>query len=706
MTTLQNKIAFAIKGSFVDLIDRSRIGVWSCPSPRYIEKMDSGGISLQPIVSQLPAIDESGAFLIEPSDDNLVTYNLDLSQTVWQKGSNVFVTSDSIAAPDSGFFGDSITFASSALGGETQILRRELLVEAAGTYEVFWLLQLKLGSGKLAAKDVARITDDQGNVLSEIKLSALNDFQGRWQKLRTQFTAQGNQPELPVVSGGISLTNVTATTVTISASDGLAGIGIDDLVGGQITFSENAATSYEIVANDAAIGQTVIVTVQTTSLITDGITTASEVLLTKAPKVTVRLELYCESTATIAWGGVHLSEFANGIIYQAANRQLRSAADLSFQHKDNPVVGLSSFGVYLSVSAWRGDGNLADFGDFKISILNGMIRASAGTTIVAGTTALPSSFDVFVQTNPENSSLSLYVNQVLVARQSIAGFTPSLKPVIFTSTGSRTIKSVLVFTPALTDGSIDVGAIAQQEVAELFMDDPVPSSLIASHDPGFALAQVTINGVPDPSVSTAITAINTGTKVVTVSNGTGFSNGNSIQVFRGANRVGYFVITTVSGNNLTLDSVTGLNAGDVVILGEIEAATRTFCRFPFVPFIKQKILVVDSGNSRVQVSAALGFSKQRSFISTALYQDIAEVLISNVDGINNWLTVSNTDSIEVGHYIAQPFSELTIAPANYFVRFLEGNTGVVIEQKTSNGVVISNLGKTPKTVTPFIEVAL
>jgi hypothetical protein len=394
------------------------------------------------------------------------------------------------------------------------------------------------------------------------------------------------------------------------------------------------------------------------------------------------------------------------MIYQGADRTNRAASLLSYQPKDNPIVGLSSFGVFVDLKAWRGDGNIADFGDFKIKIEGKKLVVSAGNTIAATTSDLTESAKLFTQINPESSSLSVYVNGVLANKVSIAGFTPTLKPFTLTSDGVRSINCMYVVAPAIADGSAEIGQNASDDIAEIFVNNPIPSSMIAGHDPGFALAQLTVAGTSEPTINSSITAINTGTSTITVASGTGFTSNSSVQVFRGADRIGYRNTGTVSGANIPLDSVAGLKIGDTVISGELPSLSRVFARFPFVPIVNQRILAIDTGTKRVQVSAALGFTKSRAFVRTSLYQDVSEAIVTNVDSVDNWITLTSVSNMSVGNYISQPYSELAIAPANYLVRFLEGETGLLVDTKAGNGVVLVNPSKNSKAVTPFVEVAL
>ena len=101
--SVSDQVIFALKGSVVDLVDRSRVPIWSRPSSVYLEENVGGGLTLKPVMANVPAIGEDGGIYLEPANSNLVLHNLDLSQSVWQKGTNVIVSSDTIASPDSSF---------------------------------------------------------------------------------------------------------------------------------------------------------------------------------------------------------------------------------------------------------------------------------------------------------------------------------------------------------------------------------------------------------------------------------------------------------------------------------------------------------------------------------------------------------------------------------------------------------------------------
>ena len=296
--SVSDQIFFALQGSLVDLVNRSRIGLWSCPSARYLESDAAGGVTLKPIVSDLPAISEDGAIYLEPANNNLVTHNLDLSQSIWQKGTNVVVNSDSVAAPDAGFLGDKITFVGSNLGGATQILRYSLAVSSGTEHQAFWILQLAPGSGKFGANDAIRIADSDFSNIVSLNLSQLNDAPGKWSIISTSFQSPGLNPTLPTMAldDVITVSALSGVTVTLTG-DALSGIAVNQLTGAKVAFSSDPETSYTALSNTAYSSGSMSITLDAASL--PGVSVDDEVSLSPPDKELVHLELYCENTVTL-----------------------------------------------------------------------------------------------------------------------------------------------------------------------------------------------------------------------------------------------------------------------------------------------------------------------------------------------------------------------------------------------------------------------
>ncbi len=713
------KINFALRGSLIDAQGR-RIPNFSCSSPRYIAREINNSLQLLSVAAFEPAFffedgAGDGSFLLEPGGTNFLTWNLALNQNVWQKGSNVIVQGDRGPAPDNSFLGDTVTWISGT-GATQQLLRTVPNLLAARTYQV--TLYLQPTGGRCGANDVIRVTGGVVGGAVSVPLAQLNDFIGKYRVVTLSFTTAGTQPTLPVnaSTAGYSVTAVGTNTFTVS---GMSGTVANSLVGGQVSFT-TSPTLYLITANTAEASGSVTVTVSVATLTANGITTASKATFQGAPSQSCTLELYCESTFSLIWGGAQMEQgfFSTSMIYQQAERTPRAPSVLEFQSRDNPFVGLSSFGLFGELRLWLGDGNLADFGDFRLAIVNGALRVTAGATTLSDPDPLPApSVKFFVGVSAESGSLSLFVNGVLKARATLNNLKPTAKPLVYTSAGVRLWKTLVCYGQALQDGLPSLGQSAAQEVLALFNSTaPLVNPALIATSTAFNLPTVTIPAPAAATANSAISAINTGTRVVTVGSGTGFTVNDSVAIVRGvtgsANQtvILYATITAVSGANITLDSVSGIVVGDRLVKGNISTPGRAFIRFPFVPIDEQGIIAVDTGNSRVTVTSALAFViNQRTIVRNQFYQDVAELTVTAIDTINNRITLNDVSLLAVGHLISQPASETLIDPQNYTVAPLNQVSGIRVASQNGrarNGIIVENTNPWEVLVTFRIEVFL
>ena len=704
---VSDDIVLTLNTSMVDLRDR-RIPNFQRPTRVYLENEQNGSLSLSPVPANVFAVnDVDGSFYLEPGGQNLLTFNLDLSQSVWEKGSNVNVTADAAPAPDSSFLADRVTWLPSTLGGSPQLLRRAVALRPGRTYQFWGLLQPI--SGAAGVRDVFRLTSNDGSITYTTKsLSELNPHLGKYRIFHTQLTGPGTAVQVPQLQTPNGLVAVTASTFTIA----LAGITSNQIAGAFVSFSNNTTVSYRITSHTATDDSgNVVVTVDSTALVTNGVTTSSVASFAPPPDTMCWLEFYCESLFSVNFGGLflELSDYRTSAIYQGETLQTRAATQLEFQPKDNVLAGRSSFAVYFDLKTWRGNGDLLDFGDLDIYLAANKLTVKAGATTVTDPDDLPSAARCLVVCNPETASLSLFVNGVLKARQSLSGFTPTLRPFRISADGVRSYQEVVVFGRALTDGTPAIGQAGTREVAEVFAASPVPASLIAGHLPRLLLPSVTIPAAPADTANTAISAVNTGTRTLTVGLIAGFADGDAVSVIRGAART-VIVYARVSGaptgTSVVLDTVAGIQNGDRLIKAATATVGRVFQRFPIVPaFAPQTITAVNTGLRRIAVASALSFTVgQRIFIQTSRYQDVVESVIESRDTTNNFLFLGSVTDIQVGHLASQPFSETTIAPSSYVAGILEEVNGVRAEQKAANGIVLTNANPFDVIVTPYATV--
>lgn len=700
---LRDKLIFTCgEGTLIDLINRV-VPNWSRPTPVNMTREIGGSIQLEPVEAHRPAFNpNTGAFLIEPPGTNLLTWNLALNQNVWQKGSNVIVRPDTAPAPDASYLADRVLFASGT--GNTQKLLRNLSLEAATSYTLH--LILRLTGGRFGAADYVRVTGDVVGTV-ETSLTTLNGSLNQYKLLSLTFTTAGTQPTLPGNEGESSEYTITAVGTNTVTLSGLPSVAADDLVGGQVTFDTTGSTAFPITANTAQSGGSITVTVDAVDLAAAGVTTSSKATFAGPPPAACVLELYSENTASIDWGGAQLeaSPIRTSMIYQESEQRPRAGATLTVLN--SPFKDRDSMAAYIEMEEWRGDGNLFDAGNFKAWVEDGVVKASANAIAISDTAPLPATpARILLQASAESASLSLYVNGVLRARSTLTGFSGGASQLRFTSSGMRSHLRFFVFDGALLDGQTAVGEAAQQEVKELF-DSPssvLSAADIASRSPVLNLPTVTIPAPDAPTARSKITAVNTGTRVITVESGTNFSIGDAIAILRGSSVISLPVITNKATNDLTLDGLVGVKVGDFAVKGNYDRPGKASIRLPWTPIDPQIISAIDVGTRKVSVTSTLAFTRQRAFVSTSQGQDVSEVLIEAIDNTANTLTLSSIANVEVGHSIAQPAAELLISPWNYRVSLREPINGVKVAQKSQNAVVIENATVGDVSVTPLISV--
>jgi hypothetical protein len=702
----KNAINFSLEASLVDL-NSNAVANFSRSTMVHLEREVDGGVQLYPIPANSPAFySEDGAFLLEPAGINLLTWPLALNQNVWLKGSNVVIQSDEVVAPDSSYLGDRIIWAPG--NGATQLLKRTVLLNAGKSYTLSAALRSR--GTTFTNADVLRITGDVVGA-PVVSLAVLNPYPNRYrlEELTLTFKTAGQEPKLPDnphQAIDYAVTAVTNNTVTITTSSAIA---VNDLVGGQVLFSNVANKFFKVTANTGISGGSVTITLDVANLVAEGVSTSSRAILSGAAKQSVTIEFYCESTAAVDWGGIQLEErpFRTSMIYQAGEINVRSATQLSF--RNSPIANLRTFGVFAELKFWRGDGNLWDFGNFKAWIAQNKLYVQAGATVINTADNLPAQgVKIFVQVAEGSSSLSLYVNGILKARSALTGFVADLYgQLLFTSDGVRAFQRFLTTDQLLLDGQPTVGDRAGADVAEMFNDVLlIDATAISAHAPLLNLPPVTVPAPEAPIAKSTITGINTGTNIVTVGDSTGFVVSSPVTVKRGDIIIVRATVTNISGNNITLNTTAGIVIGDILIYGNVDQPGKASVRFPFDPIDQQVITAIDTGLKRLTVASSLSFSKQRAFITTTLYQDIAEVIIKDIDNTNGYLFVDNVTGISVGNIIQQPFNELVISPANYFAGLLNQIDKVAIAQKWANGLVIENRNPVPVIAQPYIRVYL
>lgn len=679
------------------------------PSFRYLEKEENGSVVLTGFPSFHPAIDpNTGSFLLQPRSSNLLTYNIDISKSIWQKGSKVSISNNvaDIKCPDGTMAADVISWANGQ--GNTQIFKRDISVDKASTYTFSAFFMLR--GGKFGANDVLSISGDIAEAKS-IKLAALNDSSAIWKTVEATFKSTGNQPTLPsdynVTTYTIS--NVSSNTITIQNCSGIIAGALKDAV---VNFVDDAQNrSYTITSNTASDTlSNVVLTLDKNTLITDQVTTSLVLRLNPPSSCIITIQLYSENNISLAWGGAQLEKlaFRTGMIYQLNEIQSRSRDSL--EYTENPVKNLSTFSIFVEIEEWRGAGNIFETSNFKIFIDdNKKINAQAGSITVISQDALPTSCSVLVQISRESSSLSIFVNNILVGKESISSFKAEDSILTLTSNGYRLYRRLIVFNGLLKDGQPNLGQNGELDVQEVFANrNIIPPSTINIINPLLLLPAMTVAAATKAAAKTDITAINTGTRVITVTDATSFPTSGLAKIIRNNALISWVLITAKTGNNITIDNVTNLQVGDFITGSQSDSPGYSSIRFPCRYDDLQLISAVNSGTLEVTLGSTLSFVRgSKVVVTTDTFQDVGEYLVTSIDNVNSKLILSAVDNIAVGHYIYQPLPgrEMRIPPALYIPFIMNDMDGVRVAIAGENGVVIENNWSVPMTVTVGIRYA-
>jgi hypothetical protein len=570
--TLPKDINFALCGSFVDRINR-RLPNYRRLSGCLVERQVNQTLVLDQIDAGTPAISaDDFAIWVEPAGDNLITYNIDLTQSVWEKGGNVTVKADFAPAPTAIYTADAIIWLFGS--GNTQVLGRNFSLAQGSSHYLRLILQCPVGS-RFGRNDVIRFSGAVSGTPG-YALSVLNDYQGQYRFVDIPFTTSGVASVSSIPTLPLSISAVTASTITIPLSGRLA----NDLTGATLVFSNAPTTIYEVASNTATSGGNIIITATVSTLVTDGVTTSSTVTLGQPTTKTVRVELYVESTASLIWGGGNLEKtnFPTSPIYQTNTRTGRAATEVVWQPRDNVIANATSFGLFADLKVWRGDGNLFDFGNWKLAIVNGQLTATVGAVTITDPDQLPVACKFYVQTSGENATTSIYVNGTLKAKASTPSFRGSTSsPVTLNSNGVRAYRSV--WTTALTqsDGQPTVGSVATGDVAFAFNNEVIGQDLIAAQDAVFVLQSVTVPASSQvfarfpfvPIDTQTISAISSNT--LSVTSALSFVTGKAYiqsNVNGTVTTVTEVVVTgintTASPNTITVASATGVSVGNTI----------------------------------------------------------------------------------------------------------------------------------------------
>jgi hypothetical protein len=675
-------------------------------------------VSVKSIKAHRPAIYENGAILIEKGANQLLAWNSDLSRTdLWIRGQYVNVYPNAALSPDGSKTAALVTW-SAVSTGAAQSLERSLSLIAEKTYTLSFLVGLQSKGGSFNETGQIRLT---GNVVpvDPIKLSVLNNFEGQYRYLSFTFKAGGQQPKLPssrvanignAESGNADTFNVldvTGANITIQSYN----VGVNDLKGGQVQFQGSDQKHLINGSSASDVNGRVVINTATPSLAAFGVTTSSKARLTGAPEQNATLSFYSESSATLLFAGAFLEEgaFPTSPIFSRGELSPRSNTEYYFYK--SPVQDLFTFGVYLQLDYWQGDGNILDLTDFRVFISGGKLGVQVGATQIMIDEALPR-FDVkvFVQVALEQTSVAVYLNKQLKANEQIPRYRGLRSRLNLTTEGLRVIKHLFFYDFLVSGGASERGKFATGDLADLFDNANlvISAEMLAALYPVLKLPTVEIPGTAAPKASGVILSLNTSTRNITVSDTSGFSVGDLAVVLRDQFQITWASVQAIPApGTLTLDNISGINvATDSIVVGNFTDPGRTSVRLPFEASASGVIDIIDPAAKTVRIPSTLSFAKGRAFILSGS-QDVKEVVVGTIDNPNQRLTLNDITDIRSGHLIAQAEYETTISPVNYEVSFMGLQPGVSLGTvKSENGFLLFNTRRGNVHVTPLVRVVM
>jgi len=707
---LRAHICLAIAGSLRDAITK-QVPVFQRPSPIYLEKEIGGSLQLESIPAFLPAFySDDGSFLIEPAGTNLILWPHAVQRQEWVKGSQVRILADRAASPDGTRTADIVSWIGGT--GSTQIIKRSLKLQPGSAYCVSFYVRLRTDGGQFGANDVLRVVGDVATTVEgdspEIGLNVLNEVPGLYQVIELVFATAGSFPVSHQIDSteSFQVTGVSSSTATLFMPS--YAIAANDLINCQLAF--DGGYTCRITANGASSAGEVLFTVDAVNLPAQGVTAGiSEAVLIGPQMAEVDLEVYSESLAAIDWGLMDLKEgtFRTSPISQTNEQTLRSATTLYYLY--NPFEGLKSFGILLDMRYWRGDGTFFDILDFYVwADEAGRLVVRFGTTDLVTPEPLPEAPTVYIQISSEYSSIAIYVDGILVARSSTSDPALEDSPFSLDSEGVRCYHKIIAFNTALTDGLVEVGQKAGGEVGQLFsqLDEVLSAGMISAQSSGILLPPVLIPGVPILA-ATAVTDLDTAAGTLTVEDATGLSNGATLFFSRSNSLRTRSKITGIAANVLSVESLAGVNIGDLAILADYDNPGRATVRLPLEaddPQVISAINDTDPDKLILSVTSVLSFEATTASVQTPEYEDIGLVQVLETNEIAQTITVTgpNVDRIEVGHVIFQPLAELLVDPQNYQVTILQAVPGVEVSRKAADSIELTSTNPADVTVNPLI----
>jgi len=678
------------------------------PSATVMEKYVDGSLTLSTYPSHVPAIDpDDGSFLLEPGRTNYLTHNYAIDHPEWIKGSSVNVQKDLVYLPNGVAKGERVSF---ALGtGATNILKRTVTLPPGRDYVLTHIVALK--GGQMTSEDVLRVT---GEVVADgiANYAVLNDYPDNYRVIQVPFRTTGSSFDLLgdlEVAEDYAVLEVTESTITLEDLSTDSGT----LNGIHLRF-DGIDGDYAVTSSQRS-GSNQILTVDPPTLVTDGVAAGDTAFLTDPQSVEVSVEMYVTSASSLDWGGMQVEEgtFRTSHIYQDREMYPRSDTLLDYRPEDNPLIGLRSFSFFIDLKEWRGDGNLATFGNVKAEVVGGKLKVTAGNVTLADTADLPDPAWIFVQVAAETSSMSAYVNGKLVNRTAVSNFAVSEGDFTLTSEGMRLFYSVALFNRIFGDGQVATGEDIAGDLATILRNRCRDFIYVSAGLANKRLPPAIVPGAEQPIAVGDITGVNTGAMSVMISDGDGFdiSAGEIAAIVErkvgvDIQEIGHVTITGKSYTAsppeaiLTLDTVSGIKVGDRISPTYVKRPGKASVRLPFSAKDTQTVQAVDLGTRKLTLGSTTSFAVDDTVVvQTAAYQDLGEHVVEAKDDVARTITLKDDiQGIDVGDLVSAIRSQTEIPPALYQVSFLRDVSKVRVAQKGTNGFVLENEAATPRLV--------
>jgi hypothetical protein len=360
--------------------------------------------------------------------------------------------------------------------------------------------------------------------------------------------------------------------------------------------------------------------------------------------IEIHIEWYIENSCTLYITGLQLEkrDFRSLFVYQ--DNEIKKVAESILYYQQSPIEGLGSFGIFFRVVGWRGNGNIIQSGDVKISLESNQLVVTKGNERYLIEQDLPQKFACFVQIATETQSINVYIDGILVWKRSLGTGTYRLAPgpMLLTTKGVRVYSLIATTNAYLEDGLIDVGQVALREVGDLFTKFFIPPELLTSAPQKFVTDSVKI---PASQV----------------------------------------------------DAVTGM-----VAPGYAEV------RFPFRAIDPVVIEELIPASNAIRVTSSISFIEGNAYVRSPDGRNIRTVRVAGINPVNKLIYLSTLELLEVGMIIAQPTpsGETLIPTDNYRVEFLHPVPGVKVFLLATDGIALRNNNPHPVTVVPMLVVVL